>query len=122
MKAYTYYLGLILVSQSCIAIKFYQSEAEEITGMSSSTEMKTMLPMGKTVMLEGEPHPLYFFVKDETLKLDVFGGGSKDSLKAKTIRTKIKQETDSTQFGKLPHHPPERKEKELPLAAKNNRD
>lgn len=103
MKAYTYYLGLILVSQSCIAIKFYQSEAEEVNGMSSSTEMKTMLPMGKTVMLEGEPHALYFFGKDETLKLDVFDDGSKDSLKAKTIRTKIKQETDSTLFGKLPH-------------------
>ena len=33
MKAYTYYLGLILVSQSCIAIKFYQSEAEEVNNV-----------------------------------------------------------------------------------------
>ncbi len=66
--------------------------------------------MGKTVMLEGEPHALYFFGKDETLKLDVFDDGSKDSLKAKTIRTKIKQETDSTLFGKTaPSTPREKK-------------
>mgnify|MGYP001166565176 CR=1 FL=1 len=95
MKAYAYYLGLALLLESCITIKVYQSEAEEVAGTSPSTEIKTMLPMGKTVTLEGEPHPLYFFGKDEALKLDVFPDGSVDSLTAKTIRIKIKQETDS---------------------------
>lgn len=95
MKSIPTTLTLILLLQSCITIKVYQSEAEEKKQLAPKKEIKAMLPMGKTIHLDGAQHELMFFGEDNN-HFEVFDDDSADSLKIKSIQIFSTKETDST--------------------------
>ena len=95
MKSITPIFVFLILFQSCITIKVYQSEAEEKKQTAPKKEIKSMLPMGKTIHLDGAPHELKFF-GDDGNHFEVFAGASDDSLKVERIHLFSAKEMDST--------------------------
>ena len=95
MKSITPIFVFLILFQSCITIKVYQSEAEEKKQTAPKKEIKSMLPMGKTIHLDGVPHELKFF-GDDGNHFEVFAGASDDSLKVERIHLFSDKEMDST--------------------------
>lgn len=95
MKTPLTILAFTLVLQSCITIKVYQSEEEEKRQVAPQKEMKQMLPMGKTIHLDGRPHGLQFF-GDDSNHFEVFAGEKEDSLKVERIHIITHKQSDST--------------------------
>ena len=92
MKTAVRFLLMAFLCQSCITIKVYQTEDQEQKEPKVKKEIRTMLPMGKTVELHGNPHELQFF-GDDTNQFEIF---TEDSLNVARIHVFTNKDTDST--------------------------
>ena len=88
MKHKLSYLILLWLLQSCITINLYQSKPKKTGNDSPKATTQTMLPMGKTIELDGAEHELLFFGEDGNKTFDVFSSSHNDSLNSTTILIK----------------------------------
>ena len=87
MKHKLSYLLLLWLLQSCITINLYQSKPKKTGNDSPKATTQTMLPMGKTIELDGAEHEL-LFGEDGNKTFDVFSSSQNDSLNSTTILIK----------------------------------
>ena len=95
MKIAVRFLLIAFLCQSCITIKVYQTEDQELKEPEVKTEVRTMLPMGKTIELHGKPNELQFF-GDDTNQFELFNEDADDSLKVARIHVFTHKDADST--------------------------
>lgn len=98
MKSIATITTVAFLLQSCITIKVYQSEAAETNQAAPKATIKKMLPMGKTIHLDGTDHELQFFGADDK-HFEVFAGQAGDSIQVKKIHIITDKKHDS-----MPNH------------------
>ena len=97
MKKSLYLVAIALILQSCITINVYQTEDPEVTESAPTFKMKKMLPMGKSISLDGNSHELFFFDEDKSNHFELFVNDSMgtEDVKVKKIRIKTRMEKDT---------------------------
>jgi hypothetical protein len=94
MKHNLSYLFLLMILQSCITINLYQTKPKKKEETYPKATLKTMLPMEKTIELDGTKHELLFFGEDGNQTFDVFSDTENDSLGTPTILIKTATVSD----------------------------
>lgn len=97
MKKSVYILAIALLLQSCITINVYQTEDPAATESTPTFKMKKMLPMGKSISIDGNSHELLFFDgdKDPHFNLFIQDSVASDTLSFDKIKIKVGGEAET---------------------------